>query len=222
MIHVLIVEDDPMVASINREYIQRLPEFRVVGVAQNGQEALTRLRGEEKIDLLILDVYMPRLNGLEMLERVRQEFENVDVIFVTAAKEKRIIQRGLELGAVDYLIKPFTFERIRQALEKYQQRYRLLSDSEQVDQSDIDRLFAPAQRNEELPKGVHPLTLEQVMRLVEEAPVGQLPHNEIAKELGVTLVTLRVYLDYLTEQGVLRKQNKYGAVGRPMYLYYKD
>lgn len=108
MIQVLIVEDDPMVARINEEYICRLPEFTVVGIAQNGEEALRFLSSGKQVDLLILDVYMPRMDGLSLLEQIRREFHSVDVIFVTAAKEKPVIQRGLQLGAVDYLIKPFT------------------------------------------------------------------------------------------------------------------
>ncbi len=222
MIRVLIVEDDPMVASINTEYIERLPDFSVVGTAKNGKEALQRLASGEKIDLLILDVYMPQLDGLAMLEAVRQKFRSVDVIFVTAAREKPVIQRALQLGAVDYLIKPFTFERIRLALETYEQRFLLFSKGEEAEQQELDRLFASrAPQNDALPKGVHPMTLSQVERLVEEAPQGELAISGMAAELGVTLVTLRVYLDHLTEQGRLEKKTKHGGIGRPTYQYYK-
>lgn len=218
MIRVLIVEDDPMVADINTRYIQRLPGFQVVERLSNGQESLRYLEEHPQVDLLILDVYMPKMDGLQMLEELRGRFNEIDVIFVTAAKEKRVIRRGLELGAVDYLIKPFTFERIQLALEKYQQRYAFFHGTESMNQSEVDRLFelGPKAR---LPKGINSMTLERVRALVRAAPGKVLDLHGMAGQLSVSLVTLRLYLDYLVEQGVLVKENAYGAVGRPTYQY---
>ena len=98
MIRVMIVEDDPMVAHINTEYINRVENFQVVKHVSNGIEALNYLKSGAKIDLIILDVYMPKMDGIKMLEELRLTYHEVDVIFVTAAKEKKIIQRGLQLG----------------------------------------------------------------------------------------------------------------------------
>lgn len=95
MIRVMIVEDDPMVAHINTEYINRVENFQVVKHVSNGIEALNYLKSGAKIDLIILDVYMPKMDGIKMLEELRLTYHEVDVIFVTAAKEKKIIQRGL-------------------------------------------------------------------------------------------------------------------------------
>ena len=220
MIRVLIVEDDPMVAEINARYIRRLPAFEVVGILPNGQESLRYLEEHPQVDLLILDVYMPKMDGLQMLEELRGRFNKMDVIFVTAAKEKPVIRRGLELGAVDYLIKPFTFERIKLALEKYQLRWELLHGDDSVSQDELDKLFKTEYKTE-LPKGIHPMTLERVQGMVSASAGLQLDLHSIARQLSVSLVTLRLYLDYLVGQGQLKKETSYGTVGRPTYQYRK-
>ncbi|MEG1720613.1 MAG: response regulator [Pseudoflavonifractor sp.] len=220
MIQVLIVEDDPMVADINTRYIRRLPGFQVVGTIGNGADSLAYLSSHPGIDLLILDVYMPKMDGLEMLEQLRRQFDKIDVIFVTAAREKRIIRRGLELGAVDYLIKPFTFERIQQALEKYRQRYEFFHCPATINQGEVDRLFDTSPKVS-LPKGIHPLTLEKMRALTAHQPGPQLDLHAMAKELSVSLVTLRLYLDFLVEEQLLIKEQSYGTVGRPTYQYFK-
>lgn len=220
MIEVLIVEDDPMVADINMRYIQRVPGFHVAGHIANGQESLEYLSGHPNIDLIILDVYMPQMDGLQMLEELRSRFDDIDVIFVTAAREKRIIRRGLELGAVDYLIKPFTFERIQLALEKYRQRYELFHREESMSQNELDLLFDVSAKGTP-PKGIHPLTLEKVRMLVERTEERQLDLRAMSGQLSLSLVTLRLYLDYLVELGILIKRTSSGAVGRPTYQYLK-
>lgn len=220
MIQVLIVEDDPMVAQINREYISALPMFQVVGHASNGEDALRFLAGN-RVDLIVLDIYMPKMDGLKMLARMRAQFNDVDVIFVTAAREKEAILRGLQLGAVDYLIKPFTFERIRQALERYSQRRALLNRVDELNQETLDALLsAPddAISPHDLPKGIQPDTLGRVEEwLGTRSGVVELQH--VASALSITTVTARRYLDYLVSTGAVRRELKYGSVGRPSHQY---
>ncbi len=220
MIRVLIVEDDPMVAQINSDYIRQVPYFHVAGIVQNGKEAIAYLEKDQSINLIILDIYMPKMNGIEALEELRRCSHDVDVIFVTAAKEKKLIQRGLQLGAVDYLIKPFTFERIRLALEKYQQRYALFQESSDVSQEQLDALFK-VPGDSALPKGIHAITLERIKDAVRDADGDQLDLHGMAEELSLSLVTLRFYLDYMVSMGELLKRTRYGSVGRPTYVYIK-
>lgn len=220
MIRVLIVEDDPMVAQINSDYIRRVPHFQVAGIVQNGKEAIAYLEKDHTINLIILDIYMPKMTGIEALEELRRCSHDVDVIFVTAAKEKKMIQRGLQLGAVDYLIKPFTFDRIRLALEKYRQRYALFQKGSDVSQEQLDALFKVS-ADSALPKGIHAITLERIKDAVQDAEGEQLDLHGMADTLSLSLVTLRFYLDYLVSMGELLKQTKYGSVGRPTYVYIK-
>lgn len=220
MIQVLIVEDDPMVAQINKEYIKNIEHFTVQAVAENGEEALAYLKQHKTIDLLILDVFMPKMNGIDFLQEIRQEFNQVDVIFVTAAKDKQIIQRALQLGAVDYLIKPFTFDRIKIALQKYLQRYKLFQTNVVLNQDNLDELFENNQPLE-LPKGIHPITLQKIQDAIRLSSTSILDAQAIAKSLGISMVTLRLYLDYLVDCKKLCKGTVYGKVGRPKIKYHK-
>ncbi|PKK39534.1 Response regulator receiver [Clostridiaceae bacterium JG1575] len=218
MISVLIVEDDPMVGEINRQYIERVPGFRVREIVADGEAALTYLLEHPQVRLVFLDVFMPRMTGLDMLTQARALGVDVDVIFVTAAKEKKAIQKGLALGAVDYLIKPFTFERVRLALEKYRARARLFEESGEVDQAKLDQLFeVSASLN--LPKGIHPLTLHRIQEAIQASPAGDLNLSSLGSTLHLSLVTLRLYLDYLVSRGEIKKTIRYGGIGRPTYCY---
>ncbi len=222
MIRVMIVEDDPMVARINAEYVRRVEGFTVCAEAPSGRDALDVLGAGTKVDLIILDVYMPRMNGVEFLEALRRDYASIDVIFVTAAKERQIIRRGLELGAIDYLIKPFSFERIRTALARYRLRHKMLTETETMSQAELDRFLGAAPPEAAgLPKGISGMTLERVRDAAAAYGESELDLREMHNRLNLSLVTLRLYLDYMVEQGVLVKETRYGAVGRPTFVYKK-
>ena len=129
MYKVLIVEDDPMVAMINEQYIKRNKNFEIVGKCNNGLSALDFLENNT-VDLLILDVFMPKMDGFETLRQIRNKQITVDAIMVTAANERESLEEALHLGIVDYLVKPFTFDRFQMALEKYIAQNNALKDIE--------------------------------------------------------------------------------------------
>ena len=137
MFNVLIVEDDPMVAMINEQYVCRHKSFNVVGKCNNGDKALKFL-SENTVDLIILDVFMPQKDGFETLRQLRKEKCSVDVIMVTAANDRESLEEGLHLGVIDYLVKPFTFDRFRLALDKFISQKQILKDFDTLDQSNID------------------------------------------------------------------------------------
>ena len=115
MIEVLIVEDDPMVAELNKKYLQMISGFNLIANVNNGEQALHFIH-DNHIDLILLDVFMPKLNGLELLQHIRISYPKIDIIMVTAACNTADIQTALRLGVIDYIVKPFTFERLRTAL----------------------------------------------------------------------------------------------------------
>ena len=118
MYKVLIVEDDPMVAMINEQYILKNKDFCVCGTCKNGVEALDFLR-KNMVDLVLLDVYMPLMDGREVLKEIRNSKIETEVIMVTAANDTSTLEETVHLGVVDYLIKPFSFVRFQNALEKF-------------------------------------------------------------------------------------------------------
>lgn len=219
MIDVLIVEDDPLVAELNRLYLQQVTGFRVAGVVSNGDEALRFLRtGPAR--LILLDLFMPKLDGMEFLKQVRLTGRNVDVIMVTAARSSVSIEKALRHGVVDYVVKPFSCERLQTALITYRERIRLLEQNDLLNQQEIDQgiLTKSVTEQSELPKGLERETLllivEQLHQINEFATTQQL-----AKMVGISRVSLRKYLNYLTEIGRVETKLMYQAIGRPVNIY---
>ncbi|SCY96466.1 response regulator [Alkaliphilus peptidifermentans] len=220
MIKVLIIEDDPMVAEINKKYVETVDNYKVIGVANDGETGYKMLK-ELKPDLLILDIYMPKYNGLRLLKRIRTEGIHVDAIMVTAAKEAADIDEVLKLGAFDYLVKPFEFHRFKLTLEGYKDRISNLTSRENLTQEDIDQLTM-GKRNKcyigELDKGIHQKTMDTIRNYLCKATKSK-SASAVAKDLGISRVTARRYLEYLTENGEVELEISYGTIGRPQHLY---
>jgi two-component system LytT family response regulator len=113
---VVIVDDEELARKILREYLGDIDDVEIVAECANGFEAVKAV-SELKPDLLLLDIQMPRLDGFEVLELVSRE---VGVIFITAYDKYAL--RAFEVHAVDYLLKPFSAERLRQALSRARTR----------------------------------------------------------------------------------------------------
>ena len=100
---VLIIEDDPMVAMINEQYATKNPNFVSAGICRNGKDALEFL-SKNKVDLVVLDVYMPYMDGVETLKKIREQNIQTEVIMVTAANDTATLEKTMNLGVVDYLV----------------------------------------------------------------------------------------------------------------------
>ena len=220
MIKVLIVEDDPMVAELNRRYIERVAGFSFCGIVSNGDEALKVLSAGH-IDLVLLDIFMPGMNGLELLWNIRQQNYSTDVIVVSAARENQSVQAALRSGAVDYLIKPFDFERLQTALLNLKNRLKLIKEQTNISQTDLDQqVFSGISHgNNELPKGLDRNTIKRVWDKIVET-TGEFTAEEMARNAGLSPVSIRKYLKHFQNVDLLNSKVSYGAVGRPVYKYY--
>lgn len=216
---VLIVEDDPQVAAINRHFTQRVGGFEVVGEVRSTAGVVAAAE-RHRPDLILLDIYFPAASGLQVLRQIRQAGPPVDVIFITAAQDPATIQEALRLGAVDYLIKPFLFERFQQALLTFCRRREQLGGKPAMAQGDVDAaLAAVPQVRLPLPKGLSALTLQKVVACLQGA--GEpLTAEAIATRVQVSRVTAWRYLDYLAGQGRVGVQVTHGGAGRPLQKYY--
>jgi CheY-like chemotaxis protein len=107
-VHVLVADDEPHIGRIIKMKLEQGP-FRVT-LAYDGQEALDVLERESEIGLVLLDIMMPRRTGLEVLERLRadERWRQVPCIVLTAAGQEQHQRRALELGANEFLTKPFS------------------------------------------------------------------------------------------------------------------
>ena len=220
MYKVLIVEDDPMVAMINEQFVSRHKDFVVAHKCNDGKSALEYL-DENEVDLIILDVFMPYLDGFETLRQIRKKQIPVDVIMVTAANEREQLKEGLHLGVVDYLVKPFTFERFKVALDKFIAQVEALKDLDKVNQKNIDFLIDKSRKkeNELYPKGIQEKTLQTIIEHLKENKNKWLTGDEIAEKVGLTGVTVRRYMTHLSETGMVIADMNYGTGGRPCMLY---
>lgn len=221
MTRILIVEDDPMVADLNSRLIQTMDNFEVAGIANDAGEAQVFLE-KNSVDLILLDIYMPGMNGLQFLTKVREAQCPVDVLVVSAARDSQSIQTALRSGAVDYLIKPFDFDRLRQALLAYANRSRLIRSHDKLTQQDLDtRVLSKDHTDPEsgnLPKGLDRHTLAMIGACLRE--IGEpFTTEELSQKVGISRVSVRKYLDYFCDIGRLEKEASYGAVGRPVFRY---
>lgn len=220
MYDVLIVEDDPMVAMINEQYVRRNGQFNIVGKCRDGASALLFLE-KQQVDLLILDVYMPRMDGLETLRRIREKKIPVEAIMVTAANDRTAVEEAIHLGAVDYLVKPFTFDRFQIALEKFSAQMSAMRGADVFSQKSIDDIIEKqCKRDDEPPpKGINDKTLEVILECINRSGGEWLTGDDIAEKTGLSSVTARRYLNYLVQIGAVTGQLNYETGGRPCMLY---
>ena len=220
MYKVLIIEDDPMVAMINEQYIKRNKNFEVVGQYNDGRSALAFLENND-VDLLILDVYMPKMDGFETLRRIRNKQITVDAIMVTAANDRESLEEALHLGIVDYLVKPFTFDRFQMALEKYIAQSNALKDIDTLSQTSIDHIIDNSRKKSEglFPKGIQEKTLLLIMEHMKSNRNVWFTGDEIGEQVGLTGVTVRRYMNYLAESGRVISEINYETGGRPCMRY---
>lgn len=217
MLSVMIVEDDARVAQVNRSFIAQVPGFIVAGLASTAAEA-ERMLVTAQPDLVILDLYLPDGSGLDLLNRLRARAVRSDVIIVTAAKEATTLQQALRAGAVDYILKPYRFERFAEALTRYREKHQELTAATELEQANVDRLLGRGSANSELPKGIDSITLERVVAGLEAFEGGRTA-EEFGQAIGLSRTTARRYLEYLVSVGKATVQAVYGDVGRPERLY---
>jgi DNA-binding response OmpR family regulator len=113
MARVLVVDDEPDSVELLQEFLTG-KGYEVV-TASNGEEALRKVK-EERPHLVLLDVRMPGMNGLDVLRKVREFDQEVGVIMVTAVNEEDTGRDALKLGAFDYIVKPLNFEYLERSL----------------------------------------------------------------------------------------------------------
>ncbi|GAB3589590.1 response regulator [Angustibacter peucedani] len=227
-VRVLVVDDDFAVAAIHRRYVETLPGFVVVGEAHQGTDALRAVE-ELAPDLVLLDIYLPDLSGVEVLRRLRADpaGQRVDVIAVTASREVETVRAAMAGGVVHYLIKPFTLAALQERLLAYAAQRRELDrltggEGSVRDQAEVDRLLAPRTAAPtappDLPKGLSAHTLQLVEGVLREAD-RELSAGETAELCGLSRVSARRYLEHLATRGQAQVRPRYGSAGRPEHGY---
>lgn len=221
MYQTVIVEDDPTISMLHRTFLARDHRFSLARAFPNGESALDWLL-QHPADLVILDVFMPKMTGLELLRALRSAGIGIDVIMVTAANDSKTVDALLKLGVTDYLVKPFAASRFQQALDTFCQHREAVLSHESVSQQELDALFphsSPSTSAAPIPKGLQTRTLERIRACLAEMTSPGATCETIADYSGFSTVTVRRYLTYLVEQGEAVSLVNYDTGGRPCMLY---
>ncbi|NVK03103.1 MAG: response regulator [Oceanospirillaceae bacterium] len=223
---ILIAEDDPKIAEIQRRFIERIEGFEVVGISHTTRDASDMVDVLQP-DLVLLDIHFPDGNGLQLLRQLRSCESPCDVIMVTAAKETESLSEALRLGVFDYVLKPLVFDRLEQSLLQYlEHRSAMHSSGPELSQDLVDQLL-PRKRQTSanakasqasLPKGIDPLTLDKV-KCVFADPKVSLSAEQVGETIGSSRTTARRYLEFLVGEQSLSADINYGTVGRPERFY---
>jgi response regulator of citrate/malate metabolism len=222
MIRTLIVEDDFRVADIHSAYVSRVAGFEVIGKAHTGATAYDLIVAE-KPDLVLLDLYLPDENGLELFARLQQlpRGAKTDVFIITAARDSQNVREALQLGAVHYIVKPFTHRQLAERLLTYRAARERLNEGKEVSQEDVDRVSALLRgariTSTSIEDSKNPTT-DSIMKFMRSNE-SLVSANDISKSLGLSRATAQRYLANLAENKILELELQYGTTGRPIHRY---
>jgi response regulator of citrate/malate metabolism len=215
---VLIVDDDFMVALAHERIVSQLSGFRVVGTAHSGAQAL-ELIGSLRPQLVLLDMYLPDMNGLEVIRRARANGYGLDFLVLSAARESTMVSAALQGGIVGYLLKPFKVSELQSRLASYAERRRVLDRPGDLDQDSLDQaLGGLSGAVPELPKGLSKETATLIERALKESATD-LAASECGDALGLSRVVARKYLEHFVRVGKAVVTLRYGQTGRPQRRY---
>lgn len=231
MIKVLIVEDDPMVSMLNKEFCERMEGLKVIGQAGSVAEAW-KMIDQHTPDLILLDIYLPGQTGLEFAEALKKKGLFTSILFISAADDRESVQQAVSIGAVDYLIKPFTFERFQAALKKMILFDQELSKGKVTSQEVLDQYFNMEQKTQnnssskkiyseneiDFPKGISKITMKKVVNQILVTKEWFTTEN-IASEIGISRISTKKYIQFLVDQHFLKEEMDYNTVGRPAVIY---
>ncbi len=218
---VAIVEDDPKNAEIQRRFLEKITDVELVGVAHGADDARNIVEVFEP-QLVLLDVHLPDGNGLDLLRQWRAANFPVDVILITAAKEVETLRSALHTGVFEYILKPLVYERLEEAVQRYQAHVARLNSLHQLQQEQVDSLIPVATERKSttparLPKGIDGITLDKVRDILAEP--SNFNAEDVGLRIGASRTTARRYLEYLVGTGEVIAEVSYGQVGRPERKY---
>ncbi|MFJ7735803.1 response regulator [Lysinibacillus sp. NPDC097287] len=223
-IEVLIIEDDVRVADVHRRFLEKIEGFHVIACAHTGEEALDWLMSFSP-QLILLDVFLPDILGIDLIDKIQEIRPTSNIILITAATEAHIVQVAYRKNVTDYILKPFTFEQLKESIEKFRIKHSILQNNEKFTQEKIQQLWPKVPSNDKidlsplLPKGIDPTTMNHVvgyLNIVENGTTAEV----LGKSIGVSRSTARRYLEFLVTQKQAYTELTYGTVGRPERRYF--
>lgn len=220
--NIWIVEDDFRIANIHQDYIEQLERCKVTGSFRNGQEVKEALNSKQIPHMMFLDLYIPDIEGYELVMHIRQKHPKVAIVMVTAAAEAAHIHALKALGVYDYIVKPFNEERLQAPIQQLQKEQKMFGTNEYFNQQQLDLLFlhtAVEEPTAASTKGIDTHTLETIKELFIAKQLDKVTANELSEKIGISRSTARRYLEHLVAEKILETALLYGTVGRPERKY---
>lgn len=234
-LRVLVVDDDAGARLLHGRFVSETPGFALGASVGTGTAAVEHaLRGD--VDLVLLDMRLPDISGVEVLHRLRTLGDrSPDVLVISSSRDRVTVRQALAARVVGYLVKPFTAAALQGRLRAYAaERAARGSGAEAgaesagqahevpLAQGEIDRLLAPRATTTDpapaaLPKGIARVTLDRVLDALD--PRAAVTSAELAERCAISSPTARRYLDFLTTTGRVDIAHRYGKRGRPEVLY---
>lgn len=223
MVSVMVVEDDVRASYVIENTINKHPDFEVIAVCENITEAHIQAEAFAP-ELVLVDISLPDGNGLDFIKNLKAKGFNGTFIMTTAEREASIIEKAIQIGVMDYLVKPLRMSRVLQALGDYQDFKTKLGQSNKIDQQGIDALFRKQNQPESgrnTPKGIDEKTLDLLNQFLDGIDDKEFTAEEVGQAINLSRITARRYLEYLETQGLVSMNLNYQTGGRPKQLYIK-
>ncbi len=222
-IPVMIVEDDVRASYVLESTINQHADFYVVAVCESLHEAELKA-GAFEPELIMVDITLPDGNGIDLIRLLKSKGVTSAFVMTTAERETGTIEKAIQLGVMDYLVKPIRMSRVLQALDDYLDFKKRLTRHDKIDQQDIDALFrksATPDGSRNTPKGIDEHTLEKLTQHLETIDERPFTAEEIGEAIQLSRITARRYLEYLETQGKVSMTLDYKTGGRPKQRYTK-
>ncbi|WP_111638510.1 response regulator [Marinomonas shanghaiensis] len=222
-IPVMIVEDDLRASYVLENTINQRTDFIVVAVCESLLEAELKAEAFEP-ELVMVDISLPDGNGIDLISRLKSKGLKSAFIMTTAERDTTTIEKAIQLGVMDYLVKPIRMSRVLQALDDYLDFKKRLNKNNKIDQQDIDALFrknATSDNSRKTPKGIDENTLDKLTQYLETTDNRPFTAEDIGEAINLSRITARRYLEYLEAQGHVSMTLDYKTGGRPKQRYSK-
>ncbi len=224
ILKVLIAEADPLLQKLYSDLIAEEKTFTVLKCVSSGPQMFEAMRCIE-VDLVLLDLYLKEFNALEGLDELRKNFPRTDFIVASSGENPELVRKALCQGVFEFLIKPFSFDRLRLALRNYQvYHHSLTGRTRPWQQEDLDTLISMKSRdpswanNRAIPKGLQLKCLNDVEAFLKGND-DTYSAQEVGDVLGISRSTARRYLEFLTMSERVIVEYAYRRVGRPEKRY---
>jgi len=224
ILKVLIAEADPLLQKLYADLIAEESAFAVLKCVSTGPQMFEALRCVDT-DLVLLDLYLKEFDAVNGLDELRKEFPRMDYIVASSGENPELVRKAMCQGVFEFLIKPFSFERLRLALRNYQvYHHSLTGRTRPWQQEDLDMLISMKSRdpswsnNRAIPKGLQLKCLNEIESLLKERD-ETFSAQEVGDRLGISRSTARRYLEFLTLSERVVVEFAYRRVGRPEKRY---